>query len=103
TPARLQAERGIERDIAMRRVVGEETVGNQDAIITRAAAVPEALIQPDPMIAAGIEVVGEIVGVQAGKSEARCEAVQTARLLLPDLQRVERDVRLVATVRSVEV
>ena len=42
------------------------------------------------MVAAGIEVVSEIVGMCAGKSRAGREIGEAARLLLPDLQCIQR-------------
>src|SRR5438552_10987207 len=102
TPAGLHAQVGIERDIAVRRIVDEKAVRNQDDDVALAAAVRQPIAERDPVVAAGIEIVGEIIGVRAGKSRAGREIGEAAGFLLPDLQRIQRYVLLAGLFVEIE-
>src|SRR5688572_11732884 len=68
--AALRAELRKQRDIAVGGVVDEIAVGDVDAHVALAASRREPRVDRDPMVAALVEVVGQVVGMGAGKSRA---------------------------------
>ena len=98
----LNAELGIKIDVTMGRVVDEVGIRDQHLHIAAAAAAGE-ILDSDPAVDAGIEVEGQTVGMSTGKTGARREIAQAARLLLPDLQLVERQERIDGAAGLVDV
>src|SRR4051812_2969843 len=68
--AALLAEGGIQINVAMRSIVDEEIVADQEAHVGPTATAGQAAIERDPVVATGIHIVNEMVGVRAGKARA---------------------------------
>src|SRR5947209_18359651 len=77
----------------MRRIIEESSVRDQNCELGVVGAVPVGwLLQTDPVIAARIEIVSEIIRVCAGKARAGREAAKATGLFLPNLQGVQREI-----------